>query len=52
MSQTPFEQTRDLRIGTVDFVSPDELRVALEVDAPESVALNAGVPRPFPRVNS
>jgi len=52
MSHTPFEQTRDLRIGTVEFVSPDEIRVALEVDAPEAVALNVGVPRPFPRVNS
>ena len=52
MSQTPFEQTRDLRIGTVDFVSPDEIRVSLEVDAPESIALNVSVPRMFPRVNS
>ncbi|TGH19870.1 MAG: ATP-binding protein [Aphanocapsa feldmannii 277cI] len=52
MSQTPFEQTRELRIGTVDFVSPDEIKVSLEVEAPESVVLNLGVPRPFPRVNS
>jgi DNA helicase HerA-like ATPase len=51
MSQTPFEQAGGLRIGTVDFVSPDEIKVALEIEAPESVALNAGAPRPFPRVN-
>ena len=51
MSQAPFEQAGSLRIGTVDFVSPDEIRVALDIEAPESVALNAGLPRPFPRVN-
>jgi len=52
MSQSPFEHAGSLRIGTVDFVSPDEIKVALEIEAPESVALNAGGPRPFPRVNS
>lgn len=52
MSQAPFEHAGSLRIGTVDFVSPDEVKVALDIEAPESVALNAGGPRPFPRVNS
>ena len=51
MSQTPFEQAGSLRIGTVDFVSPDEIRVALDIEAPESVALHADGLRPFPRVN-
>lgn len=51
MSQTPFEQSGSLRIGEVDFVSPDEIKVALDIEAPESVALNTGGPRPFPRVN-
>lgn len=51
MSQAPFEQAESLRIGAVDFVSPDEIKVALDIEAPESVALNAGGPRPFPRVN-
>lgn len=51
MSRAPFEQAGSLRIGAVDFVSPDEIKVALDVEAPESVALNAGDPRPFPRVN-
>jgi DNA helicase HerA-like ATPase len=35
----------------VDFVSPDEVKVLLDIEAPESVALNAGGARPFPRVN-
>jgi hypothetical protein len=52
MSHAPFEHADSLRIGTVDFVSPDEIKVALDIEAPESVALNAGGPRPFPRVNS
>ena len=51
MSQTPFEKAGSLRIGTVEFVSPDEIKVGLDVEAPESVALNTGGPRPFPRVN-
>ena len=51
MSQAPFHQAGSLRVGTVDFVSPDEMKVALDIEAPESVALNAGGPRPFPRVN-
>ena len=52
MSQTPFEQAGSLRIGTVDFVSPDDIKVVLDIEAPESIALNTGAPRPFPRVNS
>lgn len=51
MSQAPFEQAGSLRIGAVDFVSPDEIKIALDIEAPESVALNTGGPRPFPRVN-
>ena len=52
MTQSPFHHAESLRIGTVDFVSPDEIKVVLDIEAPESVALNAGGPRPFPRVNS
>ena len=51
MSATPFEQAGGLRIGVVDFVSPDEVKVVLDIEAPESIALNTGGPRSFPRVN-
>ena len=51
MSYTPFERAGSLGVGTVDFVSPDEIKVALNIEAPELMALNAGGPRPFPRVN-
>lgn len=52
MSSLPIEQGEQLRVGTVDFVSPNEIRAALDIDSPDSVALNAGTPRNFPRVNS
>lgn len=52
MSQTPFEQLSSLRIGSVDFVSPNEVKVVLDIEAPQSVALGVDGPRPFPRVNS
>lgn len=49
---TPIERAESLHIGSVDFVSPDEIKVILDLDAPNDVALNSGVPRPFPRINS
>lgn len=51
MNYTPFAHAESLRIGTVDFISPDEVKVMLDIEAPDSVALNAGGVRPFPRVN-
>ncbi len=51
MSYAPFEHLESLCIGTVDYVAPDEIRVLLDTEAPETIALNAGDPRPFPRVN-
>lgn len=52
MSVLPIEQIEQLRVGSIDFVSPNEIRAILDVDAPDAVALNAGTPRNFPRVNS
>lgn len=49
---TPIASAESLQIGSVDFVSPDEIKVLLDLDAPSDVALNSGVPRPFPRINS
>lgn len=51
MTRTPFSYAESLRIGSVDFVSPDEVKVLLDIEAPESVALNVGTARAFPRVN-
>lgn len=49
---TPLAMADALRIGSVDFVSPDEIKVLLDSETPNNVALNAGFPRPFPRINS
>lgn len=49
---TPLAFADSLRIGSVDFVSPNEIKVFLDIEAPGDVALNTGVPRPFPCINS
>ncbi len=51
MSLSPLAYADSLRIGTIDFVSPDEIKVLLDIEAPDGVALNTGIPRPFPRIN-
>lgn len=51
MSMSPLAYVDSLRIGTIDFVSPDEIKVMLDIEAPDGVALNTGTPRPFPRIN-
>jgi DNA helicase HerA-like ATPase len=51
MSLSPLAYADSLRIGTIDFVSPDEIKVLLEIEAPDGIALNTGTPRPFPRIN-
>src|SRR5699024_12717773 len=40
-----------LRVGRVEFVSPDKLEVMLDIEAPDAVALNTGTASSFPRVN-
>ncbi len=51
MNYSPLEFQESLEIGQVDFVSPDEIKVQLNIDAPENVALSTGKPRTFPRIN-
>lgn len=46
-----FEQQRDALIGTIEEVSPVEIKVGLEIQAPQSTALNTGTPRRFPKIN-
>lgn len=52
MNMSPIESSETLCVGTVEAISPDKIEVLLNIDAPESVSLNTGTPRPFPRVNS
>lgn len=46
-----FDQLRNLAIGTVEFVSPSEIKVLLDINAPQSTAINTGVPSLFPKIN-
>lgn len=48
---TPIESLAGLVIGAVESVSPDEIRILLELDAPQATALNTGTPAAFPRLN-
>ncbi|WP_439490572.1 ATP-binding protein [Algoriphagus sp.] len=52
MSRSPVENHADLRIGVVEFIAPDEIKIQLDLEAPDGIAANAGVPREFPRINS
>ncbi|OYT17684.1 MAG: ATPase, partial [Bacteroidetes bacterium 4572_77] len=52
MNRTPIENQADLRIGVVEFIAPDEIKVQLDIEAPDGIAANAGIPREFPRINS
>lgn len=51
MSISPLAFADSLRIGSIDYVSPDSIKVLLDIEAPDGVALNTGTARPFPRVN-
>ncbi len=51
MATTHIEYLASLRIGTVEYVSPDRIEVLLDIESPDSVALNTGTPRNFPRIN-
>lgn len=48
---TPIEQLASLRVGTVEYISPDKIQVLLDIESPDSIALNTGSPRNFPRIN-
>ncbi|MDR2406612.1 MAG: DUF87 domain-containing protein [Bacteroidales bacterium] len=49
--QHEFDYIRNQTIGSVEFVSPREIKVLLEINAPENTAINTGVPQLFPKVN-
>ena len=51
MTANLVELAENHRIGEVEFVSPNEIKVVLDQEAPRSVALNRDGPILFPRVN-
>jgi DNA helicase HerA-like ATPase len=46
-----FDYIRNQTIGTVEAVSPKEIKVLLEINAPQNTAINTGIPQLFPKVN-
>jgi DNA helicase HerA-like ATPase len=46
-----FDYIRNQTIGSVESVSPQEIKVLLEINAPENTAINTGIPQVFPKVN-
>lgn len=46
-----FNQFRNLTIGTVEYVSPKEIKILLDINAPKNTALNTGTPTLFPKIN-
>ncbi len=48
---SPIERLSALVVGAVESVSPNEVHVLLELDAPHATALNTGTPTAFPRIN-
>jgi len=46
-----FDHIRNQAIGTVEYVSPREIKVLLEINAPQNTAINTGIPQLFPKVN-
>lgn len=48
---TPIEKLANLVVGVVESISPNEVHILLELDAPNAIALNTGTPTPFPRIN-
>ena len=49
---TPIADISERNIGTVESVSPIEIKVLLDTEAPRNVSLNAGYPFSFPNINS
>lgn len=47
----PVQALADLMVGTVEAVSPNEILIALGSDTPQTIAINTGMPTPFPRLN-
>lgn len=46
------EKISSLTIGHVESVSPNEIKILLDLFAPQSTALNTGYPVGFPRINN
>src|SRR5271169_2526943 len=46
-----FDNIRNQVVGTVEFVSPREIKILLDINAPQNTAINTGQPSLFPKIN-
>lgn len=46
-----FDVLRNHTIGVVEYVSPSQIKVLLDLNAPQNTAINTGVPTLFPKIN-
>lgn len=49
--QTPIQAVANRKIGSIEGVTANSIRVAIDPEAPQGVALSFGTPMRFPRVN-
>ncbi|AXF55301.1 DUF87 domain-containing protein [Salicibibacter kimchii] len=49
---SPIEIASSLVIGNVESVSSSKIVTLLDIEAPQTTTLNAGIPRAFPKINS
>lgn len=46
-----YDDLRNLTIGSVESVSPSEIKILLDINAPQNTSLNTGEPTLFPKIN-
>jgi len=46
MSISPIEYASSQRIGSVEFVAPNEIKIGLDLESPDGIAANAGIVAP------
>lgn len=48
----PISSISERIIGSVESVSPVEIKILLDIESPRNIALNTGYPTSFPKINS
>lgn len=46
-----YDDLRNLTIGTVESVSPSDIKILLDINAPQNTSINTGEPTLFPKIN-
>ena len=46
-----YDDLRNLTIGSVESVAPSEIKIILDINAPQNTSLNTGEPTLFPQIH-